>query len=140
MIKTTASSDGRYAATTRGITVSVKPAYLPHQSDPEEGTWVWAYNVRIENNGAIGVRLISRHWKITDAKGHRTEVRGDGVVGEQPSLEPGQVYEYTSGTPLATASGFMVGTYQMVSESGEQFDIDIPAFSLDSPDEKAPIH
>lgn len=133
-------SVGRYAATTRNILVSVKPIFLEQQSDPQEGRWVWAYHVHIENQGAMPVQLLSRHWRITDAKGQLSEVRGDGVVGEQPRLEPGQSFEYTSGTPLGTPSGIMYGTYQMIAETGEQFEVEIPAFSLDSPDAAAPIH
>lgn len=124
-----------YTETTRGITVTVQPVYLDDQSSPAEGHYVWAYRVRIDNNGAETVRLKRRHWKITDALGRRQEVEGEGVVGEQPVLQPGQSYEYTSGTPLNTPSGIMVGSYQMESDGGETFDIGIPAFSLDSPHE-----
>ncbi|MGE5515334.1 MAG: Co2+/Mg2+ efflux protein ApaG [Bacteroidota bacterium] len=124
-----------YTETTRGITVTVQPVYLDDQSSPAEGHYVWAYRVRIENHGAETVQLKSRHWKITDALGRMQEVQGAGVVGEQPVLQPGQSYEYTSGTPLTTPSGIMMGTYQMESDGGETFDIGIPAFSLDSPHE-----
>ena len=120
-----------YTATTRAIEVTVRPQYLPDQSDPEKSQFVWAYRVRIENKGNETVQLRSRHWKITDGLGRLQEVRGPGVVGKTPKLRPGDAFEYTSGTPLATPSGIMGGTYQMVSESGENFDIDIPAFSLD---------
>ncbi|MFN4312022.1 MAG: Co2+/Mg2+ efflux protein ApaG [Ferrovibrio sp.] len=122
-----------YHKTTHNISVTVQPIYLDEQSSPEENYFVWAYNVKIENGGSNTVQLRSRYWKITDARGRVQEVRGPGVVGEQPVLGPGDSFEYTSGTPLPTSSGFMVGTYQMVSESGEQFDVAIPAFSLDSP-------
>lgn len=122
-----------YHKTTHNISVSVQPIYLDEQSSPDENYFVWAYNVKIENSGRDTVQLRSRYWKITDARGRVQEVRGPGVVGEQPVLGPGDSFEYTSGTPLPTPSGFMVGTYQMVSESGEQFDVAIPAFSLDSP-------
>jgi ApaG protein len=122
-----------YSATTRAINVTVRPQYRPDQSDPEKSQYVWAYRVRIENNGNETVQLRSRHWKITDALGRLQEVRGPGVVGKTPLLRPGEVFEYTSGTPLATPSGIMGGTYQMVSESGENFDIEIPTFSLDMP-------
>ena len=125
-----------YRATTRAIEVTVRPQYLPDQSDPSKPQYVWAYQVRIENKGAVTVQLRSRHWKITDALGRQQEVRGPGVVGKTPMLRPGEVFEYTSGTPLATPSGFMSGTYQMVSESGENFDIEIPTFSLDTPGAK----
>jgi ApaG protein len=124
-----------YAKTTRGITVSVKPFYLEDQSSPAESHYVWAYRVRIENNSEETVQLMRRHWHITDAMGRVQEVNGAGVVGEQPMLRPGESYEYTSGTPLPTSSGIMTGAYQMESEGGEQFDIAIPAFSLDSPHE-----
>ena len=122
-----------YTATTRAIQVTVQPRYLPDQSDPAKSQYVWAYQVRIENKGAVAVQLRSRHWKITDGLGRRQEVKGRGVVGETPRLEPGEVFEYTSGTPLSTPSGFMGGTYQMTSDSGEDFDIEIPTFSLDAP-------
>jgi ApaG protein len=122
-----------YTATTRAIQVTVKPQYLPDQSDPSKSQYVWAYQVRIENKGDQTVQLHSRHWKITDGLGRRQEVKGPGVVGKTPRLRPGDVFEYTSGTPLSTPSGFMGGTYQMVSESGEKFDIEIPTFSLDTP-------
>jgi len=124
-----------YNKTTHDISVTVQPIYLDEQSSPEENYYVWAYNVKIENSGSGTVQLRSRYWKITDAHGRVQEVRGPGVVGEQPVLGPGESFEYTSGTPLPTSSGFMVGAYQMVSESGEQFDVAIPAFSLDSPHE-----
>jgi ApaG protein len=122
-----------YTATTRAICVTVKPQYLPDQSDPNKPQYVWAYQVRIENKGDIAVQLRSRHWKITDGLGRLQEVKGPGVVGKTPRLRPGEVFEYTSGTPLSTPSGFMAGTYQMVNESGENFDIEIPTFSLDTP-------
>ncbi|MCR6633163.1 MAG: Co2+/Mg2+ efflux protein ApaG [Magnetospirillum sp.] len=124
-----------YTETTRGITVTVQPVYLEDQSSPAEGHYVWAYRVRIDNNGDETVQLKRRHWKITDALGRMQEVEGAGVVGEQPVLQPGQSYEYTSGTPLPTPSGIMMGTYQMESDEGETFDVSIPAFSLDSPHE-----
>ncbi len=122
-----------YSETTRGITVSVKPFYLEEQSSPLEDRYVWAYQVRIENPGSATVQLRTRHWRITDSNGRLHEVRGDGVVGEQPVLGPGDSFEYTSGTPLATPSGIMVGSYRMQHEDGGVFDIAIPAFSLDSP-------
>jgi ApaG protein len=122
-----------YTATTRAISVTVKPQYLPEQSEPSKAQFVWAYKVRIENKGDVPVQLRSRHWKITDGLGRVQEVKGPGVVGKTPRLRPGEVFEYTSGTPLSTSSGFMSGTYQMVDESGENFDIEIPAFSLDTP-------
>jgi ApaG protein len=125
-----------YSNTTRNITVTVDPFFLDDQSSPNDYHYVWAYRVRIENHGEETVQLLRRRWKITDAIGRVQEVQGAGVVGEQPVLRPGDSYEYTSGTPLPTPSGIMVGAYQMESERGEKFDIDIPAFSLDSPHER----
>lgn len=122
-----------YEATTRAIRVTVRPQYLPDQSDPEKSQFVWAYKVRIENKGDVAVQLRSRHWRITDALGRKQEVKGPGVVGQTPRLKPGESFEYTSGTPLSTSSGIMGGTYQMVSDTGENFDIEIPTFSLDTP-------
>lgn len=121
-----------YSATTRGVTVRVNPSYLPDQSDPAGGRWVWSYHIRLENDGHEAVQLIRRHWIITDARGRVDEVEGPGVVGEQPLIEPGRSFDYVSGCPLPTASGTMRGSYKMVSE-GEQFDAAIPPFSLDSP-------
>lgn len=129
-----------YTETTRGITVTVKPIYLEDQSSPNDGHYVWAYRVRIENRGHDTVQLKRRHWKITDALGRVQEVQGAGVVGEQPVLRPGEHYEYTSGTPLTTPSGIMVGTYEMEVEGGERFDVSIPAFSLDSPHERVRLN
>jgi ApaG protein len=122
-----------YARTTRGIRVQVQPSYLDDQSAPDENHFVWAYKVKIENQGPIAVQLRNRYWRITDALGRTQEVRGAGVVGEQPVLKPGESFEYTSGCPLSTPSGIMVGTYEMHADDGQVFDIDIPAFSLDSP-------
>lgn len=122
-----------YQRTTRDIRVTVRPEYLDEQSRPDEGYYVWAYTILIENLGADVVTLKTRYWKITDAAGRVQEVRGAGVVGEQPTLRPGERFQYTSGCPLATPSGFMVGAYQMETASGEAFNVDIPAFSLDSP-------
>ena len=122
-----------YNEITREIRITVRPFYLEDQSSPEEMHFVWAYHVRIENQGPQTVQLRNRYWRITDSLGRVQEVRGAGVVGEQPVLRPGEAFEYTSGTPLTTPSGIMVGTYQMESESGELFEVKIPAFSLDSP-------
>lgn len=122
-----------YSKTTRSITVTVKPFFLDDQSSPEESHYVWAYHVRIENGSPQTVQLRHRYWHITDSLGRVQEVRGAGVVGEQPVLKPGEAFEYTSGTPLPTPSGIMVGAYQMESENGECFDVDVPPFSLDSP-------
>ena len=122
-----------YQATTRAIQVTVRPQYLPDQSDPAKWQFVWAYFVRIENKGDVAVQLLSRHWKITDAVGRTQEVKGQGVVGKTPLLQPGEVFEYNSGTSLSTPSGFMGGTYQMVAQPGDKFDIEIPTFSLALP-------
>ncbi len=130
-----------YSATTRGIKVSVRPFYLEDQSQPEERQFVWAYRVRIENHGAENVRLLRRTWHITDGRGRTQHVQGDGVLGEQPQLDPGEAFEYTSGTPLETPSGFMTGAYHMISTgSGEPFDVRIPTFSLDSPHQSGVVH
>ncbi len=125
-----------YSSTTSSITVTVEPIYLDDQSEPDDNHYVWAYHVRIENNGEKTVQLRTRYWRITDALGRVQEVRGDGVVGEQPVLQPGDVFEYTSGTPLPTPSGIMVGSYKMRADDGHLMDVDIPAFSLDSPYER----
>jgi ApaG protein len=122
-----------YSEITRSIKVTVKPFYLEDQSSPTENHYVWAYQVRIENNGGETVQLRRRHWRITDGMGRLQEVRGPGVVGEQPVLAPGESFEYTSGTPLTTPSGIMMGTYEMETRGGESFSVQIPAFSLDSP-------
>jgi ApaG protein len=124
-----------YSQTTRSITVTVRPYYLDEQSSPSDSHFVWAYHVRIENHGGETVQLRHRHWQITDAQGRTQEVRGAGVVGEQPVLRPGETFEYTSGTPLPTPSGIMMGSYQMEGADGGTFDVAIPAFSLDSPHE-----
>jgi ApaG protein len=123
-----------YTASTRSITVTVNPSYLEDESTPAENEFRWTYHVRIENQRACPVKLLSRYWRITDALGRVQEVRGPGVVGEQPVLEPGHAFEYQSWTPLDTPSGIMVGLYRMEERrSGELFDVAIPAFSLDSP-------
>ena len=122
-----------YKSTTRAIHVTVEPHYLPDQSEPAKSKYVWSYKVRIENQGDVAVQLRSRHWKITDGLGRLQEVKGPGVIGKTPLLRPGEMFEYTSGTPLSTPSGIMGGTYQMVDEAGVKFDIEIPTFSLDTP-------
>ena len=129
-----------YCETTGPITIMVAPTFLEDQSEPDENHFVWAYHVRIENNGGETVQLLTRYWKITDEAGNTQEVRGDGVIGEQPVLSPGEVFEYTSGTPLATPSGFMNGSYTMQNETGNQFDVLVPAFSLDSPHHPSVLH
>lgn len=128
-----AATSGTYRAVTRHLTVEVEPFFLPDQSDAEQNQFVWAYRVTVENGGNETVQLVARFWHITDGSGHVEEVRGPGVVGEQPVLKPGDSFQYTSGCPLSTPSGIMVGRYTMVSETGESFEVAIPAFSLDLP-------
>lgn len=122
-----------YRQTTNGIEVTVEPFYLEERSDPAEQHYVWAYRVTIANRGETGIKVISRHWRITDATGHLEQVRGAGVVGEQPELEPGDSFQYTSGCPLTTPSGFMEGDYTVRDETGDEFEVVIPPFSLDLP-------
>ena len=123
-----------YRAVTRSIQVTVEPSFVEDESSPGDDRYVWAYTIEIVNLGLENVRLRSRFWRITDASGRTEEVRGAGVVGKEPLLKPGESFEYTSGCPLSTPSGIMVGTYQMQNEHGELFSIAIPAFSLDLPD------
>ena len=128
----------RYTATTRNIQVTVRTFYLEDQSEPALGRYVWAYRVEIANLGEASVQLLRRTWLITDGQGHTQRVHGEGVVGEQPVLEPGESFTYTSGTPLPTPSGFMEGAYHMVvTGTGEAFDVTVPPFSLDSPHQPA---
>src|SRR5712691_1457037 len=115
-----------YKAVTRNIAVTVSPRFLPERSSTEKSRYFWAYTIEINNRGDTTVQLKTRHWRITDGVGQTQEVRGAGVVGEEPVLEPGASFEYTSGVPLPTPSGFMAGTYGMVSSEGERFDIAIP--------------
>lgn len=122
-----------YSAVTRDITVSVAPFYLEERSAPADGRYFWGYRVVIDNQSDGPVQLLARYWRITDGAGRVEEVRGPGVVGEQPRLDPGDSYQYTSGCPLSTPSGFMVGSYTMRGDDGELFEIAIPAFSLDLP-------
>jgi ApaG protein len=123
-----------YSTTTQNVTVFVEPTYLSGESAPEQNVYVWAYKVRIENNGAETLQLKTRYWKITDSYGRVQEVHGPGVVGEQPFLRPGESFEYTSGTPLSTPNGIMVGSYAMQMTDGTLMDIAIPAFSLHTPE------
>jgi len=122
-----------YQAETSGVTVRVTPGYMPEQSNKAKGRFVWSYTVEIENHSARAFQLISRCWIITDALNRTEVVRGPGVVGEQPSLKPGEAYRYASACPLSTPSGMMGGSYQMLSGEGELFDVTIPTFSLDQP-------
>jgi ApaG protein len=123
-----------YRAVTRQIEVTVEPSFMPGCSSPEKSEYFWSYTIVITNTGDETVQLRTRHWIITDAAGRQRNVRGEGVIGEQPVIAPGERFEYTSGVPLSTASGFMSGRYEMVSESGKRFEIEIPTFSLDCPD------
>jgi len=129
-----------YRAVTRQIEVKVMPRFLPDRSSPENGYFFWAYTITLTNMGDEIVQLKTRHWRITDAQGRLQEVRGPGVVGEEPVLKPGENFEYTSGVPLPTPSGFMTGTYGMLTTTGETFDIAIPAFSLDVPQKSRTIN
>ena len=122
-----------FEAVTKEISVRVEPHFLDEQSSPEDHHFFWAYYVEIENKGEEPVRLRARHWRITNGLGAIQEVNGEGVVGEQPVILPGETYRYTSGAPLGTPSGFMDGWYKMESGTGEDFNVDIPVFSLDSP-------
>ena len=129
-----------YEQTTRGVSISVDPEYLEHQSEPENSQFTWAYHVLIENVGTDTVQILARHWKITNIRGESHEVVGDGLVGQQPILEPGDKFEYTSGTPLSTSSGFMSGSFHVVDDGGDVFDVPVPDFSLDSPQPGRAVH
>ena len=130
-----------FTETTRDVRVTVRAFFLSDQSEPERSHYVWAYRVSIANEGRQTVQLLRRSWSITDAQGRTQHVHGEGVVGEQPVLDPGESFEYTSGTPLSTPSGFMRGAYHMVvSATGEAFDVAIPGFSLDSPHQLGRMH
>lgn len=129
-----------YRAVTRQIEVTVEPNFMPERSSTERSQYFWSYTIVITNNSKETVQLRTRHWIITDATGKRDEVRGEGVVGEQPVIEPGESFEYTSGVPLPTTSGIMTGRYYMVTSKGEKFEIDVPTFSLDTPDSKRVVN
>ncbi len=123
------------AATTETVTVRVSVSYLAEQSEPGRGRWFWAYHIRIENGGDTPVQLLTRHWIITDGRGARHTVEGEGVVGEQPVIQPGASYDYVSGCPLATPNGSMQGSYRMVAADGRTFEVAIPRFTLMAPAE-----
>jgi ApaG protein len=129
-----------YRAVTRDIEVVATPRFIAERSSPDNSHFFWAYTISITNRSSETVQLKTRHWRITDANGRRQDVRGAGVVGEEPVLKAGEQFEYTSGVPLQTPSGFMAGSYGMVSASGEHFDIEIPAFSLDSGETKPTLN
>jgi ApaG protein len=122
-----------YAAETRGFIVRVSVNFLPEQSEIEKGRWFWAYHIRIENAGDMAAQLLSRRWIISDARGAKNLVEGEGVVGDQPVIKPGGSYDYVSGCPLTTPSGEMVGSYTMIGEDGSRFEIAVPRFDLKSP-------
>jgi ApaG protein len=122
-----------HSASTRGVTVRVSVSFLPEQSEPGRGRWFWAYHVRVENGGAQAIQLISRSWVISDGRGSRHEVQGEGVVGEQPIIEPGSAFDYVSGCPLNTPTGWMEGSYRMVAADGTSFAAAIPRFPLVAP-------
>ncbi|MFV1920281.1 Co2+/Mg2+ efflux protein ApaG [Sphingomonas sp. MJ1 (PH-R8)] len=122
-----------YVAETRGVTVRVSVSYLAEQSEPAQARWFWAYHIRIENNGERAVQLLTRHWVITDGRGERHSVEGEGVVGEQPLILPGASYDYVSGCPLTTSTGSMQGSYHMLDTEGAAFDVVIPKFALTAP-------
>lgn len=122
-----------YSALTHDVEITVLPQFVPERSNADGELWFWAYTIEIVNRRMRAIQLVSRHWIITDANGKVEEVQGAGVVGEQPILQPGETFRYTSGCPLTTPSGIMVGTYRMIDEDGSSFDVAIPAFSLDSP-------
>ena len=122
-----------HSAVTRDVTVRVAVSYLPEQSEPAKGRWFWAYHIRIENGGREAVQLITREWTIVDGRGGQHEVQGEGVVGEQPVIEPGGAFDYVSGCPLGTPTGHMEGRYNMISESGAAFPVEIPRFPLIAP-------
>lgn len=122
-----------HEAVTRDITVRVAVSYLAEQSAPASGRWFWSYHIRVENGSGRSVQLLSRHWLITDGRGAVHEVRGEGVVGEMPLIAPGASFDYVSGCPLSTPTGSMKGSYRMVDEDGEAFDVTIPSFSLLGP-------
>lgn len=122
-----------YEAETEGVFVRVRPMFIEEESSPEDDRFLWAYHIEIENRGRRTLQLMTRHWRITDSDGRTQEVRGDGVVGQQPVLRPGASFEYTSGCPLTTPSGMMQGAYQFEDETGRPFEASIPLFALDSP-------
>jgi len=122
-----------YAAVTGGVTVRVAVSYLPEQSQPSHGRWFWSYHIRIENDGETPVQLLTRQWIILDGRGGRHEVEGEGVVGDQPVIDPGESYDYVSGCPLQTPTGSMEGSYGMIDADGDAFDVAIPRFPLLAP-------
>ncbi len=122
-----------YSHISQNIRISVKTDFLDSQSDEENNLWVWSYDILIENKGTIKIQLLDRHWIITDETGHVEEFKGVGVIGQQPTINPGNYFQYTSGAPLKRPSGFMTGSYNMINEVKKSFKIEIPTFSLDLP-------
>ena len=131
---------GMFTKVTNNIKVTATPQFLRDHSEPDDAHYVWAYTIEVENLSEQPVQLTHRHWKITDAQGLMQEVDGEGVVGEQPTLQPGDAFQYTSGTALATPSGIMHGTYDMQTPKGERISVEVPAFSLDSPYQLGSLH
>mgnify|MGYP002036061680 FL=1 len=129
-----------YQQMTNSVEITVRPFYLDEQSEPDENHYVWGYHVTIHNQGGLTIQLLNRYWRITDAVGQIQEVRGPGVVGEQPVLAPGESFEYTSGCPLSTPSGIMAGFYEMEVDGGERFEAAIPTFSLDDPNQQVKLN
>ncbi len=129
-----------FKSSTQGVAVTVVPAYVPEHSNPKRHQYVWTYNVVIENQTNKRIKLMRRHWEVIDARGHKEEVAGPGVVGEQPVLEPGSTFTYASHTMLRTSTGFMKGDYDVVDDLGQNLKVDIPAFSLDEPFERPVIN
>jgi len=134
------SKNFTYTSTTGEICITVQPYFLQSHSLPEKSQFMWSYHIQIENLGDVPYQLMSRFWRITDGNGHVKEVSGEGVVGEQPILNPGELFEYTSGTPLHTPSGFMGGHYELETSEGELIRVEIPPFSLDSPFASSSVH
>ncbi len=122
-----------YEQKTRDVIVRVEPDYLDEQSSPADHRFIWAYTVEIENQSKIDLKVVERFWKIADSRGQVQEVRGEGVVGEQPTLKPGEVFRYTSGAPLSAPSGMMLGNYYVQTPEGDRLEVEIPTFLLDSP-------
>jgi ApaG protein len=131
---------GMFEQKTGDVIVRVEPDFLPEQSSPQDGRFIWAYTVEIENQSDTDLQVIERFWQIADSRGQVQEVRGDGVVGEQPVLRPGETFRYTSGAPLSAPSGMMLGTYSLKAPDGEKFAVDIPPFALDSPQGSRVVH
>ncbi|MDE0993172.1 MAG: Co2+/Mg2+ efflux protein ApaG [Rhodospirillales bacterium] len=129
-----------YSEITNDISVSVSPEYLDQQSEPSDDHFTWAYHVHIENTGSKTIQVLTRHWKITDIKGVSHEIVGDGLIGQQPILKPGEFFKYSSGTPLSTSSGFMSGTLLLIANDGELFRAVVPSFSLDSTQQIRALH